>query len=273
MSGRDAAQPDPLEHARRYWQYEYDVVRRYLVPLLTAWGAPVERASVIDVGCGEGGGVCGLQDAGARCEAFDIDGHRIAMANTLKGDRAVAFTTGDIYAPDTPFLDRQFDLVVLHDVFEHLEHKDEMLRKLMRYMKRSGRMLITFPPYYSAFGAHQQLLRFPLARAPFVHLVPFFLSRVLPRMKNEDAYFAEEVRKLGRLKMGLRKFLAVVRQNGLRVTHSRAYLIGPNHIRFGLRPVPAGPLARIPLLNEVLCSGIVYLLAATGEQDGRRASL
>ena len=91
-------------------------------------------------------------------------------------------------------------------------------------------------------------------------------------MKGEDPYFSEEVQKLGRLKMGLRKFLSVIRRNGLHVVRSRGYLIGPNHIRFGLRPVPAGPITHIPLFNELLCSGVVYLLAADGEPASHRAS-
>jgi hypothetical protein len=120
---------------------------------------------------------------------------------------------------------------------------------------------VTFPPYYSAFGAHQQHLRTLFARMPFFHLVPFGLSVVLPRLKNEHPHIVEEVKKLGRLKMGMASFENIVTEGDLRVVHRQAYLISPNHIRFGLRPVSAGPLSRIPLIREIMCSGVVYLLS------------
>ena len=122
-------------------------------------------------------------------------------------------------------------------------------------------MLITFPPYYSAFGAHQQLLRARFLRLPFLHLIPFFVSRVLPRIRGESPIVVEEVRKLARLKMGMRAFEAIVRRNNMRVAGKKAYLISPNHIRFGLTPLAAGAVARVPLLGEVLCTGVAYLIA------------
>lgn len=251
-----------IEQARKYWHYEYTVAVHHLVPLLRRWGVTLEGASIIDIGCAYGGGVCGLYDSGARCDAFDVDTHFIDMARQLKGERAIPFTVGDLYGDEPPFMGRSYDLIVLHDVFEHLEQKDVILGKLKTYMKEGGRIFITFPPYYSAYGAHQQVLRFPLARLPFSHLIPLSLSTFLPRLKGESEEFVGEIQKLGRLKMGIRKFEAVVRHNGLHVKRRQAYIIGPNHVRFGLKPVPAGFVVRLPGLNELLCSGIAYLLSA-----------
>jgi hypothetical protein len=46
------------------------------------------------------------------------------------------------------------------------------------------------------------------------------------------------------------------------IHHEQAYIISPNHIRFGLRPMPAGPAARIPVLSEIICTGVAYFLGA-----------
>jgi SAM-dependent methyltransferase len=248
------------DHARTYWQYEYDVSARYMIPLMESWGVALRGAQVLDVGCGEGGGVCSLVDAGARCMGYDINSERVALANVLKGTRQVTMTTGNLYIDPMPFDGMRFDLVVLHDVFEHLENKLPTMERLVRYLNNNGKLLITFPPYYSAYGAHQQLLRSQIARMPFFHLVPFSLSYGLPRLKGEEPVFVEEVQKLGRLRMGMGGFERIVRSAGLRIVGRQAYLIGPNHIRFGLSPVPAGVLARIPGLREILCTGVVYLL-------------
>jgi SAM-dependent methyltransferase len=248
------------EHTRRYWKYEYDVSARYMVPLLRSWGVAVPGAELLDVGCGEGGGLCAMHDAGASCSGFDIDRFRIDAGNVLKEHREIPLTTGDLYHEPLPFAGRRFDIVVLHDVFEHLEEKARMIRLLGSWLRPGGSMLITFPPYFSAFGAHQQLCRFPFLRLPFVHLLPGVISRILPRVSGEAPEFVAEVQKLARLRMGMRMFERIATDGGLQVVHKRGYLISPNHIRFGLPPLSAGVLVRVPLLGEVLCTGVAYHL-------------
>jgi SAM-dependent methyltransferase len=248
-------------HALKYWQYEYDVSSRYMVPLLEQWGVTLRGLAVLDVGCGEGGGLCALSDRGAQSFGFDIDGHRVQVAQQLKGARAIEFTIGNLYEDQLPFLGTRYDLVVLHDVFEHLDQKVEILRKLRGLMTPTSAMLITFPPYYSAYGAHQQHLQAWYAQLPFVHLVPYGASVLLPRLKNEFPHVVEEIQKLARLKMGMRGFEKIVRDGGFRIAHRKAYLISPNHIRFGLRPVSAGFLEKVPYVRELICTGAVYLLS------------
>lgn len=250
------------DQTRKYWQYEYDVAAKYMIPLLEHWGASVKGASIIDVGCGEGGGLCAMYDAdAASCCGFDIEVGRVDAANQLKGERNIPLAIGNLYGEGLPFSTVQYDLVILHDVFEHLDKKNEVMKKLAAYAKPSGKIMITFPPYYSAYGAHQQLLNNHWAKTPFFHLVPFALSKILPRLKGEHPHIVEEIQKLGRLKMGMKKFEAIVERNGLKVAGKQAYLISPNHIRFGLKPIPAGKVAEIPVLGEVACTGVVYLLS------------
>jgi SAM-dependent methyltransferase len=160
-----------------------------------------------------------------------------------------------------PFEDRRFDLVTLHDVFEHLDHKPEMITRLKKYLKPGGKLLISFPPYYSAYGGHQQHLRAWFARLPFFHLVPFAASTILPDLRGEAPHVVAEVQKLARLKMGMRQFERIAREGGMRIDGRRAYLISPNHIRFGLRPLAAGPLGRVPVIREFICTGVLYLLS------------
>ena len=248
------------DHTRRYWKYEYDVAAGYMIPLLEKWGIAPHSKTMIDVGCGEGGGVCAMHDSGMECVGFDVEAYRVDMARLLVGDRSIRWATGDLYTDDLPFSGRQYDLVVLHDVFEHLRQKEKVLEKLKRYMKPDGRLMITFPPYYSAYGAHQQLLNTTWAKIPFFHLIPFAMSWILPRLKGESPAFVEEIRKLGELKMGMRKFERIIAGANLNIEGKQAYFISPNHIRFGLKPIPAGPIAEIPILGEIVCTGVVYLL-------------
>jgi SAM-dependent methyltransferase len=231
-----------------------------MIPLLRKWGIDLHGLRVIDVGCGEGGGVCAMHDGGADVVGFDLQEHRVESARELSEDRKITFQVGDLYASEQQFPVGQFDLVVLHDVFEHLDRKPEMLSKLMSFANEHGSVMITFPPYYSGFGAHQQLLKTRWAKLPFIHLVPGFLSTILPNLKNEHPPVVEEIEKLGRLKMGMKGFEEIVESVGCEVARLESYIISPNHIRFGLRPLSAGPLGRISGLREVTCSGVVYLI-------------
>ena len=61
--------------------------------------------------------------------------------------------------------------------------------------------------------------------------------------------------------MGIAKFQRLTREAQYDITWRKFYLIGPNHIRFGLKPVDASVIGRIPLLRELLVSGVVYVLS------------
>jgi SAM-dependent methyltransferase len=245
---------------RFYWEYEYEVAKRYMIPLLAQWGITMQGRNVIDVGCGEGGGVCAMHDAGARVDGFDLMEHRVHSALELQDDRGISFRVGDLYSDDSPFPPGGYDLVVLHDVFEHLDRKPEMLTKLMSFAREDGVVMITYPPYFSGYGGHQQMLKTWYARLPFMHLFPGFSNRWLPRLRDEHLTFVQEVQKLSQLKMGMSGFERIVQNAGFEVVGYESYLVSPNHIRFGLKPIKAGLFGRVPGIREVACSGVAYLV-------------
>lgn len=248
------------EHDKKYWQYEYDVVAKHLLPLLNERGLYSNSKTLLDVGCGDGGGVSAFYDAGFVCKGFDIETRRVELANAMRGTRDFEMVYGSIYDEDFPCSKEQFDLIVLHDVFEHLEKKELVLEKLKSCLKSDGRILITFPPYYSAYGAHQQLLSSKAGKIPFFHLFPFAISSIIDKLPNEHRSFIEEIKKLAKLKMGINKFESLVTESKLKIFSKKKYIIGPNHIRFGLKPVGAGIFGEIPVINELISSGVVYLL-------------
>jgi SAM-dependent methyltransferase len=251
------------DHDRWYWQYEYDITARYLVPLLRQWGVRETGVSLLDVGCGDGGNMAALADAGFRCKGFDLEPRRIELAEHLKGNRNCEFRIGDLASGARPYENERFDLVFLHDVFEHLEQKNEMLKILGRYLRPGGLIVITFPPYYSAFGAHQQLLTSWLGRIPFIHLLPGMCNTIFPGLKGEASVFTAEIQKLARLKMGITVFENIIKRAGFLVRARQFYITSPNHIRFGIRPVRAGIIGKIPVVREIAVSGVVYLLSKT----------
>ena len=235
-----------IDHDTRYWRYQYDVMQ-YFIPRLLRCGVHVAGASVLDIGCGSGGGTCALHDAGARCFGFDNDIHNVEVALRFRQWRSMYFACWDV-CQDLRFTAPQYDLVVLHDVLEHLADKAGALKKIRGFVRPDGRVFITFPPWYSAYGGHQQRLPRLVHNLPFVHLLPG-----VPQLLPAD-------------RMGMRAFERLASAQGLHVLQRWAYLVSPNHIRYGMRPIPAGILGRIPLVSEVLCSGAAYLLSVDNLQ-------
>src|ERR1041385_186569 len=241
---------EATEYDQYYYKYEYDVVQKHLIPLLQKWGVTLSGAKLLDVGCGDGGGLAALYDAGMTCKGFDIEPRRVELALQMNNGRSMTLQVGNIYKHPLPFAGEQFDLVVLHDVFEHLERKEEVLQVLKSYLAPGGKLFITFPPYYSAFGGHQQLMQTWFARLPFIHLLPFVVSDILPRLTKEHKPFVEEIQKLAALRMGMKKFERLLPAAGLVLEAKQGYLISPNHIWFGLQPIPSNIVANVPGLGE-----------------------
>lgn len=250
------------EHDKFYWLYEYEATAKFLIPLLDRWNIRSNgSSSLLDIGCAYGGSVCAFADAHWKCKGFDVNSDWISLANEFKGLRNLELKVGNIYDLPPPYSNERFDLVVLRDVFEHLEHKEQALTILMLYLKPNGKIVITFPPFYSPYGGHQQALRTWFAKLPFIHLLPGIATSIFPKLKGENPEVVSEIQKLCRLRMGVRKFEQLLPAVGLSITAMQAYFISPNHIRFGLRPISANIVAKIPAVKEVLISGIIYLLS------------
>lgn len=248
------------ENDKKYWQYEYDVVAKYILPLLVSWGLNLKGKTLLDVGCGDGGGIAAFYEAGCKCKGFDIEPRRVELANTLKDNRNYNLLVGNIYEEKFPYSDEKFDFIVLHDVIEHLVEKETVFKKLINCLNPGGRILITFPPYFSAYGAHQQLLNNKFLKLPYVHLLGRVYAYFLRQSKNEHEEFREEIFKLMKMKMGLNVFTKLVNSCNLEIEKEKRYIIGPNHIRFGLKPISARIFGKIPYLNEIIINGVIYLL-------------
>jgi 2-polyprenyl-3-methyl-5-hydroxy-6-metoxy-1,4-benzoquinol methylase len=71
-----------------------------------------------------------------------------------------------------------FDIVLFRDVMEHLEGPHKALDIVKRYLSPGGVVFIVFPPYFSPYGAHQQILpgktiaKIPYNKLPYLQLLP-----------------------------------------------------------------------------------------------------
>jgi SAM-dependent methyltransferase len=251
----------------QYRRYQAELASRYLIPVLQAWDVPLTGARLLEAGSGNGGCAAQFQRAGCRVTAVDIDQRLVDSAIALNAAEGVTVPTytGDVCRPDCPGLDDgPFDIILLRDVVEHLEDLVGALENLSGRLSDTGVLFIVFPPYYSAYGAHQQILPrkqigfLPYSKLPFIHLLPDGWFSAITR---GDTSAHDEVARLRGIRLTMRKFERGVERAGLTVKHTRSYLTRPTHkLRYGVPVIGAGFLRRIPLVRELLITACYCLL-------------
>ncbi len=258
------------DHDRYYWNFQRAVARNQLLPFLQRAGVDWRRGRVVELGCAEGGVALEFAAAGASVLGLDLDAARVAVGRELAAEAGVELELRPGDACDPRITGGPVELIVLRDVVEHLPDLEGVLRGLRRVLRPDGHLLVAFPPYYSPFGLHQQLLRgAPLRWLPWASLLP---PRLLRRWIGRGP-FNGEVRELLECRLSLRRFAAACARAGYGERRRQAYLVRPAHaLRFGLPVIPAGPLARVPGLREVLVSGVVVLLRPVGREAPARTA-
>ncbi len=258
------ASPD-LESIDKYlWGYMYGLAREYMIPYLESKGVRIKGASVIEIGCAEGGNLCAMAEHGAT-ELFgtDIATERLESADAIarRLGLTIDYSSHDIItqAPQQEWRGR-FDVAFLRDVIEHLDDATIALRNIRQVLKPGGALYVTFPPYYSAFGGHQHLLGNWAGRIPFMHLLPSPIFRSMVATSTVDRNKVE-VQRLHRIRMTTNKLHRAARDAGFTIADEKLYFIRPVFkMKFGLRPIGAGIVKPFPGIRDLLALEAGYIL-------------
>jgi SAM-dependent methyltransferase len=271
MATRTISRLQQLVHAattidaadKYYWGYMYGLAQEFIIPYLERRGVDLKRSSVIEIGCAEGGNLCAMAEAGApELAGTDIAEVRLESARKIADllGLKITYSSHDVIG-EPPFPDwlEHFDLALLRDVIEHLDSAEVALRNIRQVLKPSGLLYVTFPPYYSPFGGHQQTLVSWASRIPFMHLFP---ESVFERMiASGRAADKVEVRRLRRIRMTTGKFRAAATAAGYSILDEKLYFIRPVYkMKFGLSPVSADLIKPIPGLRDIVALEAGYLL-------------
>jgi SAM-dependent methyltransferase len=229
---------------------------------------PLEGAAVADVGAHHGGMVDYLREHGAVASgtAFELS-EEVVLSSPFEPDERFRLEVAD--ALELPVDTPRFDLVLLHDVLEHIPDYERALLAIRQLLSERGRLFISFPPYYSGFGGHQQYARGLARVAPFVHLLParLFFRVAAP---GEQEYMTaegalEDMVSVRRTRLTLASAEAAFASAGLAVEHRELFLVRPEYtVRYGLKARGASAFGRVPVLRELAVNGAFYLLRADG---------
>ena len=160
-----------------------DMIRRY---------APLENAAVLDVGCGVGAYVEKFYQLNAHAFGIDVDQDKLEAALSKRGLVTVARAASEAL----PFPDNLFDVVLLHEVIEHVDDDRDTICEAHRVAKHGGRVVVFAPNRLHPFETHGAYLgkRYVFGNIPLVGYLPDSLRRRLaPHVR---AYRSADLRRL-----------------------------------------------------------------------------
>lgn len=144
---------------RQFWDHQRvaEARRQSIAALLKSLLPDIgvlRNAAALDLGCGEGGGVLAIRDAGATSVlGIDLDADRIAAAQVVTADDpSCTCRLGDGERIGVP--DSSFDFVLCCEVVEHVRSPFDFLTEVTRVLKPGGAAIVTFPSFASITGPH-----------------------------------------------------------------------------------------------------------------------
>jgi SAM-dependent methyltransferase len=157
--------------------------------MIREWGKPTSALILID-GCGVGQYGTHLLADSPRVYEFDIEPARAAEALQRVPNTHVAA------AEHVPYADNVFDLILSHEVLEHVQDDRAVLAEMARVLRPGGRAIIFCPNRWYPFETHGHYWRgeYHFGNTPLINYLPDALRhRVAPHVR---AYTRHGLRRL-----------------------------------------------------------------------------
>ena len=246
----------------KYFSELAATTREYFMPYINTFHDIDSGTEVLEIGCGEGGNLLPFAEAGCKVTGIDISANRIRQAKEFFGStgHAANFINANIfdYSPS-----RQFDIILCHDVFEHISPKAELLDFCYYHLKPQGVVFLAFPPWRMPFGGHQQICRNRfLTHIPFIHLFPNFIYSKLLKLGKETDECIEELLSIKSTSVSIGQFHRLVNRSKLGISDQELWFINPHYKqKFGIKPRKLNTaISRIPYFRDFVTSAFICIL-------------
>jgi len=242
-----------------YFEYQRSLAADYYIPFLnTKNDIDLKDKNILEIGCGNGGFIGAFGEYSDNCVGFDL--------KDLEWDKSnVKYHRLNVFDKNlTDKIDSKFDIIILRDVIEHLDNRqtDMLFKQIDLISNKDTVILVTFPPFYSPFGLHQQvLLKSALRFIPYLSLIPKELIKILVEGAKDNKEGTEELLSLYDSKKTISMFYKLVSQHGYSILDEKFFHVRPSHeIRYGIKAIESRFIWNIPILRELLITGTVFLI-------------
>lgn len=236
--------------------------KRYYIPYIQTYKVIKAGMNVLEIGCGDGGNLLPFSEMGCYTTGVDIAESRIKDAQRFfKEVHAKGiFIASDIFMLNQ--LESRFDIVICHDVLEHIFNKEQFLIDLKKFLSKDGIIFMSFPAWQMPFGGHQQICRNKWAsHLPFIHLLPTSLYIGLLRLCHEKQDTINELLNIKRSQCSIEAFQKIALQE-YKIVDRQYYFINPHYeIKFGLKPRKLSSIiSAVPYIRNFFTTSCFYIL-------------
>ena len=258
-----------LRHSNRlqYFNELANTAREYFIEYLNNHYNLSAKTRVLEIGCGEGGNLLPFAEFGCEVMGIDISKTRIEQAQEFFEyyNASGKFICQNFITADKPQSDDdRFDIILIHDVIEHIEpdFKHEFVSNIKPFLRKNGIVFMGFPAWQNPFGGHQQITRGFASKLPFIHLLPNFMYKGLLKMSNVPQNAIDELMSIKRSKMSVEKFERLAKECGFSIKNRSLWFINPHYKqKFGLRPRRVWKWAsHIPYFRNFYTTSALYIL-------------
>jgi SAM-dependent methyltransferase len=147
--------------------------------MVREWGRPQNAMILVD-GCGLGAYAIRLLEDSPHVVAFDIEHDRAVIAHARVPAVHVAASEHKPYAANT------FDLILSHEVLEHVQDDRAALAEMARVLRPHGRVVIFCPNRWYPFETHGHYWRgqYHFGNTPLINYLPDALrNRLAPHVR------------------------------------------------------------------------------------------
>lgn len=246
----------------QYFQELSVTSRDYFLPYISRFYDLKPGLRILEIGCGDGGNLLPFSELGCYVLGVDMSEVRINDARRFFSERKTSgnFICSDIFK--LTHLQNSFDIILCHDVIEHIYEKNLFLKHIKSYLKDNGIIFISFPAWQMPFGGHQQICKSQiLSHLPFIHLLPTNIYLNLLKVFKEDEHCINELKSIKETKCPIELFEKNIRE-GYKILDRTLYFINPHYkVKFGLKPrVLPNFIGRIKYFRNFLTTSTFYIL-------------
>lgn len=228
-----------LGHPSQVWtrglERRLDLIRKHVY---------LDGKYILDIGCGVGAFVRRLREFSPHVYGMDVDGERVREGAEQLSN--LGLSVGE----HLPFRDETFDVVLLHEVLEHVTDDQATLRETKRVLAPGGSVVIFCPNRLYPFETHGIFLgkRYIFGNMPLVNYLPNIVrDRLVPHAR---AYTTGGLRRIYR-RAGLGAKIHSYVFPGFDHVMARRKIIG-RALRAALYPLETGPLRIFGLSHFVV---------------------
>lgn len=252
------------QNRKIYFEEQASTSTKYYIPYIQKFITITPETEVLEIGCGEGGNLLPFAKMGCKVTGVDLVEARIEQAKRFFDEENLnaTFIASDIFKLKE--LEQHFDLVIVHDVIEHIPQKEKFLTDLHRYLKKDGIAFIAFPAWQMPFGGHQQICRSKLAsHLPFAHLLPAPVYKFYLKQCGEKQDIVNELMSIKSTRTSIEMFYRIVKTTGYRIKCKTFFFINPHYeTKFGLRPRLLSPvISAVPYVRNFFTTSCFFIIS------------